>query len=1611
MGTQMNDRRAEPKDTVYKKDNSLLKQVPSLSQIQITDEENTPENDTACKKRDSLMNLLQKLGLTDSYPKKMSQANVLLIDTLSLSVNQPSSEKELISHYLYKLTMLDYRARYMFIKHDTSSMDLEDAGATVDNDDFFDFSDNILLDVSCTEAQIHPMDVHMAVFHCANDFLRQYIVKKLSTCQFAIPFLVPDPCTEEVEFPFWVLQYISKSWQSNTNSIADSPGKYKSRKMSCTPVPVVSFIRLGESNSNSKSQIMNGVISKQKHSVFFHRHCKGSTKDSLLMNGVVEIAWYCPGGKEDDIFDDCVAFLNLHGDAAKHQKQLEFLQAVSTVNVLLLSEHPLDEAEKAISQKLSMSPVPLICMFSGKELIQRSNNPTKVRLAAKNRNHAEFTEELILSIRQCIGENKQTTNIDMCRQVAIQQQFKVNEVHKTYQEGYEQAQTLISLLKEESSSALKEKVLPLQGELWHEWCRKNKEQYRLQCKEKESIEQQLSEISTKMEAIRESQLFKATPLNDFVRSFIECLSKPNSSQDTKLYTLQWLTIFLDDLTTDVLAELEVDYQSTWRKMREVPKDKEKTSHVNKMQTKLNNISDKMTATTISLQHLMREVGQLYEASQTTPKAPGPTKQFSTILPKIGADMLVYGCPLELMDGDAAHVPLTWIEAVMDELVNILGDRKLFVLSILGLQSSGKSTLLNTMFGVQFSVSVGRCTRGAFMQLIPVDSSIRNKLGYDFILIVDTEGLRSPELSTKTSVNHDNELATFIIGIGDITVINIMGENPAEMQDILQICVQAFLRMKQVKIAPSCIFVHQNVADASAGEKAMEGRRCLLQKLDKMATIAGKEENVDGINEFSDVIQFDIESHVFYFKNLLEGDPPMAPPNPSYSQNVQELKTKLLTIAEWKTKHKFSSFSEFKLRVCDLWKALLQENFVFSFRNTVEMMVYTSLEEKYAAWSWELRKHALEMQSKLHNQIGSSIMAEVNVSDLTENFDKVYNQLQNEMDKYFKEDRNKEILIKWSVSTDKRFWSLRTELIDGTVKKCKELITNKNNRSELDQRKTEYTAELTKQSKALASNLKAQRIDDKQVTKEFDKLWGNWTAKVAKAHTPNECVNVKAVVEAILQKDFEKQPNVIQKIQGGTGNFEFDKEKHVSQSFFQWMRSLGRDFSQQVEQLQQEVTHSVETYVTAKETSKEDFDLSFIHEILKKIDTIIAEFESSTGKLKFTNEFKADISINLCLKYVSRFQRMQETFKTSNHPLTYLESQRDNYLQAFRNYCKGTNSVTVFVDFLCKHIKPEFLTAVNEKTSRHIADELKSNNPAFNSNRSNLESHILKHLATVEDFSSFAEYIDFPKRYFERFIQEKINNFCSNTRKLHEMHEKNLGTLKNQILSASTGATREVEDKKGNASMWLDCFCDTLGEHMVINRNDLHTIENEDIEDWTFFKDVMAKSLDEILKDEKAIDMETLRKKPTEYLFNQLQGCWAQCPFCKAICTNTITNHDGEHSVTFHRCDALAGWHPRGTDHFSINFCTTAVSSDDRFFPRCNENESIPYKTYRNGGDPYNKWNITPDGSVQRYWKWFICPHQGGSDEEGELVGLREQGQIRQKSDRISKKSSGGFFPK
>ncbi|XP_018431527.1 PREDICTED: interferon-induced very large GTPase 1-like, partial [Nanorana parkeri] len=157
-----------------------------------------------------------------------------------------------------------------------------------------------------------------------------------------------------------------------------------------------------------------------------------------------------------------------------------------------------------------------------------------------------------------------------------------------------------------------------------------------------------------------------------------------------------------------------------------------------------------------------------------------------------------------------------------------------VMTVLGVQSTGKSTLLNTMFGLQFPVASGRCTRGAFMTLLNVKENLQEELGCRFILVIDTEGLKAPELaSLEGSYEHDNELATLVVGLSDISIINMAMENTTEMKDILQIVVHAFLRMKEVGKKPNCQFVHQNVSDVSAHNKNMRDWKKLLEQLDEM----------------------------------------------------------------------------------------------------------------------------------------------------------------------------------------------------------------------------------------------------------------------------------------------------------------------------------------------------------------------------------------------------------------------------------------------------------------------------------------------------------------------------------------------------------------------------------------------------------------------------------------------------------------------------------------------------------------------------------------------------------------------------------------------------------
>ena len=90
-------------------------------------------------------------------------------------------------------------------------------------------------------------------------------------------------------------------------------------------------------------------------------------------------------------------------------------------------------------------------------------------------------------------------------------------------------------------------------------------------------------------------------------------------------------------------------------------------------------------------------------------------------------------------------------------------KKVYIISVVGAQSSGKSTLLNYLFRCQFETSAGRCTKGMYFNICEMDDKV--------IWLIDTEGLLS--LNARDPL-FDNKIATFVLSISDIVIINNKG---------------------------------------------------------------------------------------------------------------------------------------------------------------------------------------------------------------------------------------------------------------------------------------------------------------------------------------------------------------------------------------------------------------------------------------------------------------------------------------------------------------------------------------------------------------------------------------------------------------------------------------------------------------------------------------------------------------------------------------------------------------------------------------------------------------------------------------------------------------------
>ena len=1380
------------------------------------------------------------LGLTKYYPQGLTVQNALEIreDTIntmnsfeSKGHGANSTQHKFMDPKLYPFIILqrimafDYKCRIkLTVQTDKSKMGgKENSG--------IDLSKFILEEEADVET-VHPMDGILALLHCADNFLRQDLMSRMSTCQLAIPLLLPDPFTGNLIFPLWAMRSIVKEWKGSGSHASEGP-------LISHPAPLVSFARIG-AHRHSKSRTLNTIINDSGHDWFFHFDCDGGNAKQLLVNGLAEVCWYLPS-ETNTIFPDVVTFANLHGDARELTKQVNFLSEISLMNFVLLNVTELaDERSSQVLQSLAKAPGGLVLLvaiptepaWKGqlKEVLESLPNG-KCNIIMLDKNEADIREK----VRQKINEKFTIPEVKLCvleecTKIAYKCGITTDEDGKDCVKGKELAYQLKDIIYKHSKPEKSAKeLLPLQGsQLWHEWSKHDKEQYRQFDRKQESPDVYAAEQRSKMQAIRQRQ--SSTTPSKLMKTFLENVVLHHGI--VRLYFLQWLKMILDNLSIKQLAQLHSQYQ---QKKQELQKEYHKTLEKLKkernedgkeeqrkkfeeielvLKKELKKLNGKIIDSSFGLEHLLREIGQVYEAVRTKPDVKrhvSPNEKLILDLPRVAAELMIDGHPLELMDGDTAHVPETWVLAVLEQIQKILEDPPILVLSIVGLQSTGKSTLMNTVFGLQFSVSAGRCTRGAFMQLVSMHSSLRQECKCDYFLIVDTEGLRAPELDAFSTQKHDNELATFVIGLANITIVNISGGVAGDIEDILQTAVHAFLRMNKVNLTPGCHFVHHNVAAVMAGEKGAVGRSKFKQKLDEMTQLAAKVEHLeDDYDSFSQVIKFDDEKDVTHFPGLWKGDPPMAPVNDGYSSKAQSLKSHFISLAKSNQKN-IVQISVFSHHLKQLWKAILHENFVFSFKNTFEFVAYSALDIEYGKLSWKLQESMMKWEQQTQNKIGSCKPDQLNTVyteckvDLLIFVLKRYDDAEKEMKEYFRTSDKREIIKQWEVRTAERLKDLRRQLKVHAEEHCEQLFHSQKALDDVKAKKDDHRARIVERVKQLASELEKRELTCHEVEQKFDREWTMWMTQLAK-DKPKRHKNVDVlseVTKSLTESDVSKNCHgiLVHKIEEKPLQYWGEhlalniSTTHIQVESAGWFGHKKPAANIQAAQtITDDIFQKVREHLDQRKgkTFHPSLTVELIFILNQEVQRAILD------KFPFTHDYMADMALTTCGYAVRVFRRMVEDFMKQNDPVEYMEREmRQPLLSHFKDlYCKIAQEKIAahnLCELLYNPVKKQVMSSLSPTIVSYMVREFPwiQTKPAL---KSILLLDIGKNLEeSRNNFGECALYLTDIKKSLHNWIKRFTMKECKqgNPSRLVCLANRQLSILVSHLKKISNRVTKEV----------------------------------------------------------------------------------------------------------------------------------------------------------------------------------------------------------------------------
>ncbi len=450
--------------------------------------------------------------------EKFQQSDILILSPYSTST-QVYSIEERPNEIRKQLLMKNPKCLELLLVIDNNDKQ------TNFEDDLFFQDDSEAPNCEINNDIIHINDILVSLFYVSDSLVREIYCKNLNMCGKALPFILPNR-----EILLWPLQDISKTFKCYKDSI-------KHVKVNDYQSPIISFVRLGDINNFSKSELINGLFFKESN-VFLSKKITSQQSSPVISQGLIEIAWYCPehtltSDLEENnpikLDKNMITILNLRGDSNKFPEQLNIIRKFSDLIIILAKD------KKHLDIPNFSDDDPKLIVISNDNIPNIKDKRLVTRIPQLNNEfNNKFKSSILRNLYSDVKNLKKLTIENLINLIIENKSLKytLDLKNEILLESYYKAKEFIDFIKDKK----KNEVFKLgDSELWGKYVKNTKDLNRLSnvSSTKYNIEKHKIQLTDQIEKIRITQQKLASDLSSPIYIFIKNLL--NLTVSTRIY--------------------------------------------------------------------------------------------------------------------------------------------------------------------------------------------------------------------------------------------------------------------------------------------------------------------------------------------------------------------------------------------------------------------------------------------------------------------------------------------------------------------------------------------------------------------------------------------------------------------------------------------------------------------------------------------------------------------------------------------------------------------------------------------------------------------------------------------------------------------------------------------------------------------------------------------------------------------------------------------------------------------------------------------------------------------------------------------------------------------